>query len=198
LRLPREFFCKDPITLAIDLLGKLLVHESPEGRTSGIVVETEAYLGKTDRASHGYGGRRTPRMEPLYGPCGHAYVYVVHGKPLLNVVAGPPGEPTAVLIRALEPREGIELMAKRRGIVLNRPPDLKKLCSGPGKLTQAMGITVEHNGVDLVEGSLYFEDAGYEVKEVVRRPRIGVDYAGEDALKPLRFYIAGNRFVSKR
>ncbi len=198
MRLPREFFCKDPVTLAIDLLGKLLVRESPEGMTSGIVVETEAYLGKTDRASHGYGGRRTPRMEPLFGPCGRAYVYVVHGKPLLNVVAGPPGEPTAVLIRALEPREGIELMAKRRGILLSRPSDLRKLCSGPGRLTQAMGITVEHNGADLVEGPLYFEDVGYEVKEIVRRPRIGVDYAGEDALKPLRFYIAGNRFVSKR
>ena len=198
MRLPREFFCKDPVTLAIDLLGKLLVRESPEGMTSGIVVETEAYLGKTDRASHGYGGRRTPRMEPLFGPCGCAYVYVVHGKPLLNVVAGPPREPTAVLIRALEPREGIELMAKRRGILLSRPSDLRKLCSGPGRLTQAMGITVEHNGADLVEGPLYFEDVGYEVKEIVRRPRIGVDYAGEDALKPLRFYIAGNRFVSKR
>ncbi len=197
-RLSRDFFCKDPVTLAVDLLGKLLVHESREGKTSGIVVETEAYLGREDRASHGYGGRRTPRMDPLYGPCGRAYVYVVHGKPLLNVVAGPPGEPTAVLIRALEPREGIELMARRRGVKVEKPSDMKKLCSGPGRLTQAMGITKEHNGADLAEGPIYFEDVGYEVGEVVRRPRVGVDYAGEDALRPLRFYVAGSRFVSRR
>jgi len=180
--------------VALDLLGKLMVHESPEGRTSGIVVETEAYLGRGNRASHGYGGRRTPRMEPLYGECGRAYVYVAHGHALFNVVVAPPGEPTAVLVRALEPREGIELMARRRGV---RDPRL--LCSGPGRLTKAMGITKEHNGVDLVEGPIYFEDVGYEVdpSSVVRTPRVGVDYAGEDALLPLRFCVSDSPYLSR-
>ncbi len=197
-RLGREELCREPVRLAEFLLGKLLVHDSPEGRTSGLIVETEAYLGRGDRASRGYGGRRTPSTETLYGPCGRAYVYIVHGHALLNVVAAPPGEPTAVLIRALEPLEGMELMARRRGIDLSSRGGIRRLCSGPGRLTKAMGVTREHDGLDLSGGALWIGDAGREVGEVVRRPRVGVDYAGEDALLPLRFYEAGNPFVSRR
>ncbi|RLG50316.1 MAG: DNA-3-methyladenine glycosylase [Thermoproteota archaeon] len=197
-RLGRSFYCQEPVKLAKALLGKLMVHESPEGLTSGVVVETEAYLGRGDRASHGYMGKRTKRNEVLYLGCGLAYVYVAHGHALFNVTAAPPGEPTAVLIRALEPRDGIELMAKRRGLKLGSERSLRLLCSGPGRLTKAMGITKEHNGLDLTKGPVYFTDIGLHPRRVASAPRIGVDYAGEDALKPLRFYVEGSPYVSRK
>ncbi|HDI74203.1 MAG TPA: DNA-3-methyladenine glycosylase [Candidatus Korarchaeota archaeon] len=194
MKLGRSFYERDAITVAKELLGKLLVHNSEEGRTSGIIVETEAYMGITDKASHSYGGRRTKRTSTLYGKPGTAYIYLIYGiHSLLNVVTGPEGVPMAVLIRALEPREGIELMKARRGI-----DDVKRLCKGPGSLTKAMGIGIKLNGIDMTGDILFIEDIGYGPVDIVQTTRIGVEYAEEDALKPWRFYIRGNEYVSRR
>ena len=193
MRLSREFFCRDPVLVARDLLGKLLVRDYDGKRLSGIVVETEAYLGIYDKASRGYGGRMTKSMKPLYEDCGLLYVYPVHMYLMLNVTTAPPREPTAVLIRALEPLEGIDIMMRNRGM-----NDIRKLCSGPGRLTKALGITKEFNGLSAVDGPIHFEDyIKVEEGEIVATKRIGVDYAGRHADLPLRFYIKGNKFVSK-
>jgi len=194
MKLPRTFYERDAITVAKELLGKLLVHNSEEGRTSGIIVETEAYMGVEDKASHSYGGKKTKRTSTLYDKPGTAYIYLVYGiHCLLNVVTGPEGVPMAVLIRALEPKEGIELMKARRQL-----EDIRRLCKGPGSLTKAMGIGMELNGTDMTGDRLFIEDIGYHPREIVQTTRIGVDYAEEDALKPWRFYIKGNRYVSRK
>ncbi len=194
MKLPRSFYEKDAITVAKELLGKLLVHNSRQGRTSGIIVETEAYMGTEDKASHSYGGRRTKRTSTLYDKPGTAYIYLVYGiHCLLNVVTGPEGVPMAVLIRALEPKEGIELMRARRGL-----ENVKRLCKGPGSLTKAMGIDMRLNGIDMTGNILFIEDIGYNPEEIVQTTRIGVEYAEEDALKPWRFYIKGNKYVSRK
>jgi len=196
-KLSRDFYLVDAVTLARRLLGKVLVHRSPEGVTSGLIVETEAYMGIHDKASHAYGGKRTRRNEVMYLEGGHAYIYLNYGiHHLLNVVAGPRDVPMAVLIRAVEPLEGVELMARRRGIELD-DKSLYKLCNGPGKLTKAMGISVRLNGEDLTGDRLYIIDPGEIPDKIVSTRRIGVDYAGEYALKPWRFYIAGSRYVSR-
>ncbi len=195
-RLGKDFFCRDPVVVARELLGKLLVSEIPGVRVSGMVVETEAYLGPHDRASHGYGWKRRKGSWPLFEDCGLTYVYRVHGKPLLNVTTYPPKEPTAVLIRALEPVEGIEVMARLRGVEVKGKADLKKLCSGPAKLCQALGIGIEHNGLSLEDGPIYFEEFR-DPGEVIADKRVGVDYAGAFKDLPLRFLI-DSPFVSKR
>ncbi len=193
MRLSRDFFCRDPVVVARDLLGKLLVREFRGRRISGMVVETEAYLGRNDRASHGFGGKRTPRMRPLYEGCGLLYIYPVHGYAMLNVTTAPPEEPTAVLIRALEPVEGLDLMRRNRGT-----DDLRNLCSGPGKLTKALGITLDMNGLSVEDGPLYFEDyRRVDDRDIVAARRVGVEYAGRYADLPLRFYVRGNRYVSR-
>ncbi len=193
MRLSRDFFCRDPVVVARDLLGKLLVREFKGDRISGVVVETEAYLGRNDRASHGFGGKRTPRMWPLYEGCGLFYIYPVHGYAMLNVTTAPPEEPTAVLIRALEPVEGVDIMRRNRGT-----DDARNLCSGPGKLTKALGITLEMNGLSVEDGPLYFEEyMRVDEREIVATKRVGVDYAGRHADLPLRFYLKGNRYVSR-
>jgi len=191
-RLDRRFFARPALEVAPDLLGRRLVHESPEGTVAGIVVETEAYCGVRDAASHAFGGRRTARNEVLWGPPGHAYVYPIYGMYLcFNVVASEPGSPEGVFIRAVEPREGIELMARRRGL-----SDVRKLANGPSKLCIAFGITRELNGADVTKGPLYFT-AGEDAGEVAVSRRIGVDYAGADAERPWRFLVRGSRFVSR-
>lgn len=175
------------------------MHNSQEGLTSGIIAETEAYMGVNDRASHTYGGRRTRRTETLYGPPGTLYVYLAYGiHSLLNIVVGPEGVPMAVLLRSLVPLEGLELMAKRRGITIEREKDVFKLCRGPGNLTRAMGITVEHNSIDITGDTIYIVDIGYRDFDVGVGTRIGVDYAGEDELKPWRFYFKNSPYVSKK
>lgn len=191
-RLPREFFERPVLTVARACVGQLLVHASPEGLTAGRIVETEAYRGPEDRAAHSWGGRRTRRTEVMYGRAGHAYVFFVYGMHWhFNVVAGAVGEPHAILVRAVEPLCGLELMATRRGISSHRV----ELCNGPGKLCAAFGITGEHYGRDLCKGSLFLSE-GPRVK-VRRAPRVGIDYAGAWAHRPWRFYEAGNRYVSK-
>jgi DNA-3-methyladenine glycosylase len=190
--LSRDFYSKEIVATAKNLLGKILVYETPEGITAGRIVETEAYLGPEDQAAHSSGGRRTARNDAMYGEKGHAYVYFIYGLYFcLNVTAGEvTGKPEAVLLRALEPIEGQELMAKRRGININ-------LTNGPSRLCMAMGINKSHNRSDLTSLPLYIKDATpIESSEIIETKRIGVDYAGEWKNKPLRFYINSSSFVS--
>ena len=165
----------------------------PDGTTVGKIVETEAYVGPHDLACHAAKGR-TARTEVMFGGPGHAYVYFIYGVYYcLNIVTEEVGHASAVLIRALEPIEGIELMRKRRGL-----DELRKLASGPGKLCLAMAIDKALNAADMSRGNvLYVEDRGERAAKIVARPRIGVDYAGKWKDKPWRFLIRGNEFVSK-
>lgn len=183
----RAFFERPSETVAEELLGCVLVHETPDGKCKGIIVETEAYH-ENDPASHCYTGR-TERNRAMFGPPGRAYIYFTYGMHhCFNIVTGPDGRGEAVLVRALEPADGIGLMRKRRG-----KEDIRELCSGPAKLVQAMGITKAQYGQDLTEGSLRVEE-GMPDGSIIKRPRIGIRKAAEEKL---RFYIQGNRFVSK-
>ena len=193
--LQKSFYQQDIITVASDLLGKILVHESKEGKTAGKIVETEAYLGPEDRAAHSSEGRRTARNEVMYGQKGHAYVYFIYGLYYcFNVTAGNvPGKPEAVLIRALEPVAGEEIMAKRRG----RQVKASNLTNGPSKLCMAMDISKTQNRTDLTAPPLFIEEAlVVPENNIVDTTRIGVDYSGEWTNKRWRFYIRKNKFVS--
>lgn len=192
-RLPRSFYARPVLEVARDTLGKVLVHETPEGRVSGRIVEAEAYSGPEDRAAHSYGGRRTQRTEVMFGPPGHAYVFFVYGMHWhFNLVTTAAGLPHAVLIRAVEPLEGVELMAERRGIAASR----RELTNGPGKLCRAFAIDRAAYGCDLTrsDGPLYLLDG--PSPKVARSPRIGVDYAGSWATRLFRFYDPESRYVS--
>lgn len=196
MKISREFYLReDTVAVARDLLGKVLVVPDETGkRVSGTIVETEAYLGVADRAAHTFGGRRTPRTEVAFGPGGHAYVFFIYGMYYqLNFVTGPPDHPHVVLIRAVEPIDGIQVMRDRRGPMKDR-----NLTSGPGKLCIAFGIDRSLNGADLA-GKQIWAEAGREVAgdEIETGVRIGIDYAGEDAAKPWRFWLRGNQYVSK-
>ena len=192
----RSYFEGDTLKLARRLLGCTLWHETPEGLCAGRIVETEAYCGETDAAAHSY-KRRAPdgRTSVMYGRGGFAYVYLIYGMySCMNIVCAPKGEPHAILIRALEPVEGIGLMQQRR-----KREKLTELCSGPGKLCTAMGIDRGCYGLDLMGSKLYLT-LGDPVDEerIMSTERIGVDYAGEAALYPWRFYEKDNPHVSKR
>jgi DNA-3-methyladenine glycosylase len=195
--LPRAFYLQPTLRVARALLGKILVHDTPDGPAAGRIVEVEAYRGPADRAAHSAGGHRSPRNEVMYGPPGHAYVYFIYGMHhCMNVVCQPPDVPEAVLLRALEPLDGEELMRRRR-----RLPDAPawRLCRGPGALCQAMAIGRVENGADLVRGALRVLDAPpIAAAGVARTPRIGVDYAGADAARPWRFLVRESRAVSGR
>lgn len=192
LPLDAGFFApeRDTREIARALLGQVLIH----GETAGRIVETEAYLGTADRACHAWGGRRSPRLEPLYGPAAHAYIYLIYGMySCLNVVTRGPGQPECVLIRALEPIAGLELMDARSGRL-----DRNRLCSGPGRLCRAMGLDRSLTGTYLLTGD-FFLAQGEPVQEesILSSPRIGVDYAGEDKLRPWRYFVKGSPAVSK-
>ncbi len=196
--LQRPFYQRDTITVARDLLGKILVHECAEGTTAGRIVETEAYRGPEDQAAHSSGGRRTPRNEVMFGEKGHAYVYFIYGMYFcFNITAGDiKGKPEAVLIRALEPVEGEALMAKRRGAAVKKQVTL---ANGPSRLCMAMGLSKAQNGADVTVKPFYVKDAlSISPDDVVDATRIGVDYAGDWKNKPWRFYIKDNSFVSVR
>lgn len=196
-KLPREFYTRpNVVTVARDLLGKLLVVPTKDGRrVSGIIVETEAYRGPLDRAAHSYGGRRTTRTETMYGIGGTAYVFFVYGMyNQFNVVTNVADAPHAVLIRALEPVEGIEVMRKRR---LGQPDH--NLTNGPGKLCIAMGIDRKLDSADLLGDRVWLEQGRTIPRsQIASGPRIGIDYAEEWVDKPWRFWIRENPFVSRR
>ena len=200
VKLDRSFYLKDTVAVARQLLGKLLVHEVDGKRISGIIVETEAYLGTEDRAAHTFGGRRTLRNEAMYGPGGHAYIYFIYGMYYcFNVVTGHEGVPEAVLVRALEPVEGLDFMAAARYKKDYAPLSTRQsinLTNGPGKLCMALIIDRSLNGEDLCGSRVYIEDRN-ETPDICSSKRIGIDYAGDDRDLPLRFYIQNNKYVSK-
>ncbi len=198
VRLPRAFFRRDPVRVARALLGQRLVSRIGGLRTAGVIVETEAYLGIPDKAAHTFGGHRTERVRSMWGDGGHAYVYFTYGMHhCMNVVAGTPGQPVAALIRALQPEIGIETMFARRAKA-HREIDL---CSGPAKLCQALAITRQHDAEDLVSGKTLFLEQrrgrALPLARIACGPRVGVDYAQEWAARPLRFAVAGCRYVSE-
>lgn len=187
-RLPRKFYARHALEVSLDLLGLMLIHKTGDGPTAGIITEVEAYAGPGDRACHAYNMRRTKRNEIMYGLPGMAYVYFTYGMHYcFNVVVSEEGIPHAVLIRSIEPVLGESLMLSRRK---GRLP----LASGPGRLSQAMGIGREQNGADLITGNLYIAKPPDSHKvtgelQIVRTPRIGIDYAGEARDYPWRFML---------
>ena len=194
-KLDRHFYSRDAEKVAKDLLGKNLVRRSLEGKTVGKIVETEAYLGEKDPASHSYRGGKTERTEVMFGPSGLAYVYMIYGMYYcFNTVTGKEGKPEGVFIRALKPLEGIELMEDRRGL-----SDKKELTNGPGKLCIAMDIDKELNGEDLCGNKLYITEpekpSNFDIKKA---RRINIDYADEAKKWKLRFFIEGNPHVSEK
>ena len=197
--LPLTYFQQeDTLALARDLIGKTLITRFNGKVTSGYIVETEAYLGISDRASHAYGGRRTTRTETMYLPGGHAYVYLCYGiHHLFNIVTHQKDVPHAILIRALQPAEGVEIMMERR----NKMHADATLTRGPGSLSGALGLHKCHSGIILKPSTgIYIgrdNNDFFNSQQIISGPRIGVDYAGEDATLPYRFFVAGNPFVSK-
>lgn len=193
-KLSREFYNRDVLTVAEEILGKTLVHKTKEGVAKGKIVEVEAYNGLCDKAAHSYQNLRTERTKIQYGQGGYAYVYLIYGMHIcMNIVTNRKNLPEVLLLRALEPVEGIDLMKKRR-----RTDNLKNLCSGPGKLSQAMGITRENYGEDLCGDNFYLEDAPVLAPEEIRRTkRINIDYAEEAADFLWRFSVKGNPYVSR-
>jgi DNA-3-methyladenine glycosylase len=226
-RLGRAFYDRPVVEVARDCIGKLLVHETNDGRRVGRIVEVEAYRGPEDRAAHSFGGRRTPRTEVMFGPPGHSYVFFLYGMHWnFNVVTGAKNEPCAVLVRGVEPVEGVERMAACRGMASTR----RELTNGPAKLCQAFDINREHYGLDLCQkggagrgGGVHevaasaaarasgaaragsgagarpgslFLADGPAPSRIATSPRIGIDYAGSWAKRPWRFFEPENRYVS--
>lgn len=197
--LGNNFFKRDTVEVAKNLLGKKIIRNISGNFFCAKIVETEAYLGLEDRACHSYGGKITKRNEILYEEAGTIYVYLIYGMyNLLNIVTKNENDPEAVLIRAVEPIENIDAMAVNRfGKIYKDLSSYQKknLTNGPGKLTMAMGIDRALNGKILSQDYLYIEE-GEDVRNIIETKRIGIDYAGEDANLPLRFYIEDNPYVS--
>ncbi|WP_216831284.1 DNA-3-methyladenine glycosylase [Alkalihalobacterium elongatum] len=190
-----SFFQQKTLDLSRKLLGKLLVKETEKGVATGWIVETEAYIGPGDQAAHSFNNRRTKRTEVMFGPSGYVYTYVMHTHCLVNIVSGEVEHPEAVLIRALEPHTGIELMYKRRGKVKKE----YDLTNGPGKLTKALGIVKEDYGRPFFKPPLFIaEGKEIPIEQISAGPRVGIDNSGEAKHYPWRFYINGNRYVSKK
>ncbi len=197
-KLTRKFYTRaDTLQIAQDLLGKTLVVPTATGeRVSGMIVETEAYLGIEDKAAHSYGNRRTKRTETMFALGGTVYIFFIYGMYYqFNVVAGAVGTPHAILIRAVAPVDGIEIMRERRGLEMKDA----NLTSGPGKLCIALGIDKSFNNEDLLGNRVWLED-GAEISsdEIACGKRIGIDYAEEYAEKPWRFWVNCNSFVSRK
>ena len=189
--LTRQFYRPNALHVGPRLLGKLLCHRTPQGLLAARIVEVEAYCGEKDLASHARAGL-TPRTRAMYGPPGHAYMFLLYGMHwAFNVVVGPVGTPHAVLVRAVEPIVGADAMAARRGMT----PGARSISNGPGKLCAAMGLDGAHYGADLCNAEL-FVAASPRRGAVAVSPRINVDYAGPWASKPWRFFLSGHRCVS--
>lgn len=189
--LPRSFYDREVLDIAPELIGTILVHRSSEGTTAGRIVECEAYRGPEDLAAHSAGGRRTKRTEAMFGPPGRTYMFLLYGVNwAFNVVVAAEGTPHAILVRAIEPIHGLDLMSKRRGVEAHRTI----LTNGPGKLTGAMGLDASHYGEDLCASRLFIAPGTSSI--VGTSARINVDYAGEHAALPWRYYERGNRYVS--
>jgi len=195
--LPESFYArKDVVKIARELLGKVLVTQFAGIRTSGIIVETEAYAGASDKASHAFGNRRTKRTEVIHQHGGVAYVYLCYGiHHLFNVVTNVQDIPHAILIRAIEPLEGIDYMLERR----HKEKVTPLLTAGPGAMSEALGIHTRHTGLSLQGPEIFIEDRGIKIakKDIVAGTRVGVAYAQEDAMLPYRFSIRDNKYVSK-
>lgn len=196
-KLPLSFYQSEQVNdLAMRLLGKRLFTFLDGELTGGTIVETEAYNGTVDKASHAYGGRFTDRTKVMYEEGGVSYVYLCYGiHHLFNVVTGPKGAPHAVLIRGLEPITGVEVMLRRRNMTILKP----NVTAGPGALAKAMGIDKSLNAENLGGDQIWIEEQGliFSRDQIVATPRVGVHYAGDHALYPWRYYIKGNKFVSK-
>jgi len=199
-KLHRDFYRKDTLLVAKNLLGKVLVHEINGKKLSGKIVETEAYKGIIDKAAHSYGDRRTKRTEALYGPCGFSYVFMIYGMYCcFNVVTERQDIPEGVLVRALEPLTCLEDMSLNRyekSYDLLSKSQIKNLTNGPGKLCKALLIDKNHNKKDLCKSDLYIEDSNIENFNIKSSRRIGIDYAEEAADYPWRFYIEDSPYVS--
>ncbi len=197
-KLPKQFYLRsDVVQISRELLGKVLVTNVRGKQSAGLIVETEAYAGIRDRASHAWHGRRTDRTDVMFAQGGRAYVYLIYGiHVLFNVTTNKEGLPDAVLIRAIEPLEGIDEMLVRRNMQSPSPA----LSNGPSKLTQALGIDLSFYGLSLNGNTIWIEDRGISIPEqkIGADTRIRIAYAGEDALRPWRFRIKGNPFVSKK
>tara|TARA_Y100000590_G_scaffold464074_1_gene632535 strand:+ start:1402 stop:2010 length:609 start_codon:yes stop_codon:yes gene_type:complete len=195
MKLLQSYYCNtNTLQLSKKLLGKKLVTNIDNRLTSGIIVETEAYLGINDKASHAYNYKKTDRTKTMFKKGGIAYVYLCYGMHyLFNIVCNLQDIPHAILIRAIEPLDGIHTMEKRRNFIKSF-----NLTNGPGKLSQALGITNKNNNQSLTGNNMWLEDIGYKIddKNILSVPRIGVDYAGEDAKLPYRFYIKNSKWVS--
>ncbi|SEP32253.1 DNA-3-methyladenine glycosylase [Propionispora vibrioides] len=199
-KLTREFYNRDSVIVARELLGKVLVHEVEGQKVAAKIVEAEAYMGIEDRAAHSYGGKRTPRVEVMYGDPGFSYIFIIYGMHYcFNIVTREKGTPQAVLLRAAEPLQGIEQMAQTR---YKKPygqltkSQRKGLTNGPGKLCKALSINKNFNGMDLCGDELYIEEGEPQEFNIITTTRVGIDYAGEAREYPWRFYIEGNEYVS--
>jgi len=197
LKIPHSFYLgTDVVEISKQLLGKYLFTCIDGLLTGGYIVETEAYNGAVDKASHAYGNRRTNRTEIMFHEGGIAYIYLCYGiHEMLNVVTSTEGHAQAILIRAIEPTTGIDIMQARRNMEIVKP----NITAGPGSVAKALGIDRKLNGVSLQSDELWIEDRGlnFTDEQIAAVPRIGVSYAGEDALLPYRFYVKGNIYVSK-
>lgn len=200
-KLNREFYSRDTLIVARELLGKILVHNTDGHLLKGKIVETEAYLGVEDKAAHSFGGRRTKRVETMYGRPGTAYVYFIWGMYYcLNTITVKEGVPEGVLIRGIEPVENIKQMISYR--FKKKHEELteyqkKNISNGPGKLTIALNIDTRLNGEDLCADRLYIKSGGEEIFDIIESKRIGIDYSEEAIHYPYRFYIKDNPYVSK-
>jgi len=197
MKLPETWYQDDDVVaLSKDLLGKYLFTRIDGITTGGYIVETEAYKGVIDKASHAYGNRLTPRTKTMFMQGGIAYVYLCYGiHEMFNIVTSAEGRPHAILIRAIEPTDGLDTMLARRNMVSSKP----NITSGPGSVAKALGISRAINAFSLQSDAIWLEDRGltFPDESIASVPRVGVDYAGDDALLPYRFYVKGNPYVSK-
>src|SRR5580658_791798 len=197
MKLPAAYYHSDDVVaLSKDLLGKYLFTNINNSITGGYIVETEAYNGAVDKASHAFGNRQTPRTKTMFMPGGIAYVYLCYGiHEMFNIVTSVEGRPQAILIRAINPTDGIDAMLYRRNMLAVKP----NLTSGPGSVAKALGISRNINAFSLQSDTIWIEDRGLSIppENIAAVPRIGVSYAEEDGLLPYRFYVKGNPYVSK-